>query len=83
MVHKSVLLLALFLSAAAQGREIAVKMLTPPAAPVAPVVGQLHTAGITAVFSRDNFFTDATVGRNVREFRRLLGEKGTLDSLTS
>jgi hypothetical protein len=63
--------------AAAQPRVVAVKMLTPPVAPVAPVVEQLHKAGITAVFARiDDFFADATVERNVREFRKLLGDAG-------
>jgi hypothetical protein len=56
---------------------VAVKMLAPPAAPVAPVVEQLHKAGITAVFARiDDFLTDPVAGRNVREFRKLLGDAG-------
>jgi hypothetical protein len=64
-------------SAVAQGRVVAVKMLTPPLVPVAPVVEQLHKAGITAVFARiDDFFADTTVERNVREFRKLLRDAG-------
>jgi len=60
-------------SAADPRRIFAVKMLTPPAAPVASVIGRLHKAGITAVFARiDDFFTDATVERNVRDFRKRL-----------
>jgi hypothetical protein len=58
-------------------RVVAVKMLTPPLAPVAPVVEQLHRAGISAVFARiDDFFADTTVERNVREFRKLLRDAG-------
>jgi hypothetical protein len=66
-----------FAPAAAQRRVVAVKLLTPPVAPVAPLVEQLHKAGITTVFARiDDFFADATVERNVREFRKLLGDAG-------
>jgi hypothetical protein len=58
-------------------------MLTPPVAPVAPVVEQLHKAGITAVFTRiDDFFADATVERNVREFRKLLRDAGIQSYIT-
>lgn len=54
---------------------VAVKMLNPPAAPVAPVVEQLRAAGVQAVFCRtDALFTDAAVGRNIREFRKLLAD---------
>ena len=64
-------------SAAAQGRVVAVKMLTPPVVPVAPVVEQLHNAGITAVFGCiDDFFAYTTVERNVREFRKQLRDAG-------
>ena len=63
--------------AAPRGREVAVKMLNPPAAPMAPVVEQLRTSGVTAVFCRvDNLFTDGAAGRNLREFRKLLAESG-------
>ena len=64
-------------AAAAQGRVVAVKMLTPPLAPLAPVVERLHKVGITAVFARiDDFFADATVERDVRKFRKLLRDAG-------
>jgi len=64
-------------SPAPQGRVVGVKMLTPPTAPIAPVIEQLHKAGITAVFTRiDDFFADVTVARNVREFRKLLRDAG-------
>jgi hypothetical protein len=62
---------------AAAGSEVAVKMLTPPVAPVGPVVARLRAAGVTAVFCRtDNIFTDAATGRNVREFRKRLADAG-------
>jgi len=64
-------------SAPAPRRVVAVKMLTPPVAPVAPVVEQLQKAGITRVFARiDEFFADPAVERNVREFRKLLRDAG-------
>jgi len=65
------------LGKAASKPVIGVKMLNPPVAPVAPVVEQLHKDGITAVWARiDEFLTDTTVERNVREFRKLLGDAG-------
>jgi hypothetical protein len=77
MLRNYALMLASVVSASAQGREVAVKILSPPAAPVAPVVEQLRKSGITAVYSRvDGFFTDAATERNLREFRKLLGEAG-------
>jgi hypothetical protein len=63
--------------AAGGGREVAVKMLNPPAAPVAPVVEQMRASGVTTVFCRtDRLLTDADTARNLREFRRLLAEAG-------
>ena len=64
-------------SAAPRGREVAVKMLSPPPPPLAPVVEQLRAAGITSVFCRaDNLFTDPDAGRSLRELRKLLAEAG-------
>ncbi len=63
------------INAAAGGSLVAVKMLNPPSAPVAPVVEQLRAAGVQAVFCRtDALFTDAAVGRNIRQFRKLLAD---------
>src|SRR5215831_20582926 len=65
------------LGKAASKPVIGVKMLNPPVAPVAPVVEQLHKDGMRAVWARiDEFLTDTTVERNVREFRKLLGDAG-------
>jgi hypothetical protein len=63
--------------AASSANFVAVKMLNPPAAPVAPVVEELRAAGVQAVFCRtDALFTDAAVGGNIREFRKLLADAG-------